>query len=171
MPAQRRSFTDALDSIIYWETSFVKAYFDAAEPYHDQCVVLAQRLENESVLSVSSDFTHTELSFIVMRDALIDEGRRRGQHWLDVKRANPALLLAMMPTVLARRDELNRLTFQLPIGDAVNPRAYDLMTRYPLFPTDAYHIATALESGVVAIATLDSDFLTVEGIIIFTCLP
>ena len=75
-----------------------------------------------------------------------------------------------LDSILARRDELNRLTFQLPIGDAVNPRAYDLMTHYPLFPTDAYHIATALESGVVAIATLDSVFLAVDGIIIFTCL-
>ncbi len=61
MPAQRRTFTDALDSIIYWETSFVKPHFDGTEPYHDECAAFVQRLEDESVLSVSSDFTHNEL--------------------------------------------------------------------------------------------------------------
>lgn len=171
MPAQRCSFTDPLESIIYWETSFAKAYFDTTEPHHDQCIAFFQRLQNEHVLSVSSDFTHNELSFIIMREVLVAEGRRTGQHWLDVKRTNPALLLATMPTVVARRDELNRLTLQLSIGEGVNPRAYDLMTHHPLLPTDAYYIATALESDVTAIATLDSDFLAVDGITIFTCLP
>jgi len=82
MSAQRRSFTGVLESIVYWETSFAKAYFDEAEPYHNECVSFVQRLRNESVLSVSSDFTHNELSFILMRDTLIAEGRRTGQHWL-----------------------------------------------------------------------------------------
>ncbi|MBI1929633.1 hypothetical protein HYR99_35970 [Candidatus Poribacteria bacterium] len=60
MSAQRRSFTDAVESIIYWETSFAQAYFDDTELFHDKCVVFAQRLENGSVLSVSSDFTKEE---------------------------------------------------------------------------------------------------------------
>ena len=44
------------------------------------------------------------------------------------------------------------------------------MRRYPLLPTDAYHIATALESDVAAFATLDTDFLQVDGIIVYTCI-
>jgi predicted nucleic acid-binding protein len=164
MPAQRRSFFDMLEPLIYLETSFVfiqppyppflrGAYFDDMETYHGECLAFEQRLRNEEVLPVSSDFTHNELSFILIRNILAAEGKRTGQHWQEVKRANPALLIKSMPTILACRDELNRLTLRLTIGDGVNSRAYDLMTRYPLLPTDAYHIATALESGVSAIAT------------------
>lgn len=40
--------------------------------------------------------------------------------WQEVKRANPVLLIESMPTILARRDELNRLTLRLTIGDGVN---------------------------------------------------
>ena len=40
-----------------------------------------------------------------------------------------------------------------------------------LLPTDAFHIATALESKVNAFVTLDRDFLAVDGIIVYTCLP
>jgi predicted nucleic acid-binding protein len=40
-----------------------------------------------------------------------------------------------------------------------------------LLPTDAYHIAVGLESGVKAFATLDPDFLRVDEIIVYTCLP
>jgi predicted nucleic acid-binding protein len=44
------------------------------------------------------------------------------------------------------------------------------MRHYPLLPTDAYHIATALESGVAAFATMDTDFIQVDGIIVYTCI-
>jgi predicted nucleic acid-binding protein len=42
------------------------------------------------------------------------------------------------------------------------------MHRYSLLPTDAYHIATALGHGVHAFASLDEDFLRVDGIIVYT---
>jgi predicted nucleic acid-binding protein len=38
-------------------------------------------------------------------------------------------------------------------------------------PTDAYHIAIALEAGVNAFVTLDMDFLRVDGLVVYTCVP
>ncbi|MBM3238321.1 PIN domain-containing protein [Candidatus Poribacteria bacterium] len=36
---------------------------------------------------------------------------------------------------------------------------------------DAFHIATALSRGVTTFATLDENFLKVDGITVYTCLP
>ncbi len=100
MPAERRTFHDALEEFVYWDSSFA----------------IAHKVE-------------------------------------------------------ANRVELNRLTILLPITPAVQARAFALMRQHALLPTDAYHIAVALEAGVHAFATLDEDFLRVDGIIVYTCLP
>lgn len=76
-----------------------------------------------------------------------------------------------MPQVETNRVELNRLTIPLSITPAVQARAFDLMRQHALLPTDAYHIAVALEADVNAFVTLDEDFLRVDGIIVYTCLP
>ena len=169
MPAQRHTFDSAVEGLIYWDTTFTIAFFEDIHRYHRECLDFARRLERESVLSLSSDFTQNELAFHIMKSALTVGGERTGRYWLDVKRENPELLLATIPIVEARRVELDRLTLQLPIGESVKPHAFALMRRYPLLPTDAYHIATALESGVTAFATLDADFLQVDGTIVYTC--
>jgi predicted nucleic acid-binding protein len=54
--------------------------------------------------------------------------------------------------------------------------ALQLMRDFALLPTDAYHIATtliaiALDAGVTCFATLDRDFLAVDGITVYTCVP
>lgn len=171
MPAEYRTFDDLVEPLVYWDTTFAIAYIENTATFHDECRWFADRQERESILSVSSDFVHNEVAFHILKTALTAEGNRTGRHWLDVKRENPELLLATMPTVEARREELDRITLQLPIGEGVKSRAFGLMQRYPLLPTDAYHIATALESGVTTFATLDADFFQVDGIIVYTCLP
>jgi len=182
MPCERRNFDDILEPLIYWDTTYAIAFFEESAPFHDECVAFERRLRSGAVLSVSSDFTHNELAFHIFKTALTEEGDRTGRYWLQVKRDNPHLLLATMfaslsgyfvnhPTIKARCDELDCLTFQISIGEGVKQRAFALMQRYPLLPTDAYHIATAMESDVTAFVTLDSDFLQVDGIIVYTCIP
>ncbi len=170
MPAECRTFQDALEEVIYWDVSFALAYFDDSEAYHAECLAFAQRLDAEEALSVSSDFVHNELAFIVIRDALLAEGRRTGQFWRNVHRQRPDIVLATMPQVDAYRVELNRLALRLSIPDTVHERAFDLMRTYALLPTDAYHLAIALDAGVNAFVTLDEDFLRVDGAVVFTCL-
>ncbi len=171
MLCECRNFDDVLEPLIYWDTTYAIAFFEENALFHDECVDFERRLRSESVLSVSSDFTHNELAFHIFKTVLTEEGNRTGQHWLQIKQDNPHLLLVTMPTIKARCDELDCLTFQLSIGEDVKPRAFTLMRHYPLFPTDAYHIATAMESDVTAFVTLDSDFLQVDGIIVYTCVP
>jgi predicted nucleic acid-binding protein len=48
--------------------------------------------------------------------------------------------------------------------------AESILSNYSILPTDAFHIATALSHGVAAFATLDEDFLKVDGITVYTCL-
>jgi predicted nucleic acid-binding protein len=76
-----------------------------------------------------------------------------------------------MPLILNRKAELELMTLHLPVTETVKDRAFELMMRYALFPTNAYHVAVALEHDVNAFATLDEDLLKVDGIFVYTCLP
>jgi predicted nucleic acid-binding protein len=155
MPAERRSFQDALEEVIYWDSSFAIAALIDTHPYHAECLDFRQRLEREGILSVGSDFVHNELAFHVLRDALAAEGQRTGQSWRTVHRQRPDVFLATMPQVDTYRADLNRMTLKLPLTDAVGARAFQLMRDFALLPTDAYHIAVALEAGVTAFTTLE----------------
>jgi predicted nucleic acid-binding protein len=45
----------------------------------------------------------------------------------------------------------------------------NLMLKVRLLPTDAYHIAVALDAGVNAFVSLDEDFRTVDEVVVYTC--
>ena len=124
MPAERRSFKDEIEPLIYWDATFTIAFFVLEDRFHDECVAFKNRLDEEGKVPAVSDFVYNELAFYLVRNALTAEARRRGQHWRN----------------------------------------------YALLPTDAYHIAIALDAGVNAFATVDADFLNVDGIIVYTCL-
>jgi predicted nucleic acid-binding protein len=171
MSANKSSFTDgALESIVYWDASYAISCLVETEQYHDECVVFQKRLKAEGILSVSSDFVYDELSFFLIRQALTKEGRKTGQHWLDVKRLQPDFISRIMPDVKVKTNELNDITLWLSTGEQVKEKAFQLMSDYSLLPTDAFHIAAALEHGVNGFVTLDEDFLRVNSIIVYTCL-
>lgn len=171
MPAIRRSFTDSLEAIIYLDATFAIAGLESTEPYHAECMAFRKRMEKVSALCVVSDFVYNELAFQRIKIPLVAEARRTGRSWLEVKRSQPHLVAFAMSDVDAKMSELNQFALKLSIADAVTASAFQLMRDYNLLPTDAYHIATALESGVNTFATLDRDFFLVDGIICYTCLP
>ena len=88
-----------------------------------------------------------------------------------MKKSQPNFISGIMPDVEVKTNELNDLTLWLPTSEQVKEKAFQLMSDYSLLPTDAFHIAVALENGVNSFATLDEDFLSVDGIIVYTCLP
>jgi predicted nucleic acid-binding protein len=155
MPAQRRTFHDPLESVIYWDSSFAIARLHGDHDHHAECVDFACRLDTEGILSIASDFVHNELAFHTIKAALVVEARRIGQYWRDVYRQRPDLVIATMPQVQANRAELNRMTLFLPIPEAVQDRAFQLIEAYALLPTDAYHVAIAMDAGVNACVSLD----------------
>jgi len=170
MAAIKRGFDDILEPILYWDASYAIAYYVDTEPYHDECVDFRNRLEAESILSIAGDFVYDELAFFLVKRSLEAEGKRSRQYWRNVMRTQPNFISAVMPDVLVKTNELNDMTLWISSNEGVKNKAFQLMQNYSILPTDAFHIATALSHGVTAFATLDEDFLKVDGITVYTCL-
>ncbi|MFQ6043498.1 MAG: type II toxin-antitoxin system VapC family toxin, partial [Candidatus Poribacteria bacterium] len=160
-----------LEPIIYWDASYAIAYSVDTEPYHDKCVDFRNRLEAGGILSIAGDFVYDELAFFLVRKSLEAEGRISGQYWRNVMRTQPNFVSTIMPDVLMKTNELDEMTLWLPSNENVKEEAFQLMQSYSILPTDAFHIAVALSHGVTAFATLDADFLKVDDITVYTCLP
>jgi predicted nucleic acid-binding protein len=171
MPAERRCFDDVPESIVYWDSSFAIAFLNHNEAYHAECFAFQEKLKSANTLSVISDFVLDELAFWILKGQLVTEARRTGKRWQEVRRQRPDFVRLVFSQVATKRGELEAQTLRLPLPDSVTDRAFQLMHDHALLPTDAYHIATALENEVPACVTLDEDFLTVEGLIVYTCLP
>ena len=171
MKAERRSFHNALEPILYWDATFAVAFTVPTDPWHAECEEFRSRLEARLILSVTSDFVYDEFAFYLVKAALTAEGKRTGKRWLDVKREQPDFIATVMPDVEVAKAELDQSTMKLSTSDTVTERAFRLMRDYSLLPTDAYHIAVALDAGVNCFVSLDGDFLRVDGIIVYTCLP
>ena len=170
MPAIRRNFHDVLEPIVYLDSTVAIATEDNHERFYTECDAFRQRISG-AILPVVSDFVYNEVAFHHIKSALADEGRRQGRSWMWVKRNVPHIFDAAMINVQTSKAELERMTLRLSITDSVMARAFQLMQDFQLLPTDAFHIAAALESNVNAFATLDKDFLVVDDIIVYSCVP
>ena len=88
-----------------------------------------------------------------------------------MKRNRLDVIPAAVFDVEAKQTELDRMTLKISFSETITKKARQLMRDYSLLPTDAYHIAIALAVDVNAFVCLDKDFLRVDGIIVYTCLP
>jgi predicted nucleic acid-binding protein len=165
--SERRNFHEALEPVIYWNTSFVIARWDINDPFHHECVAFSQRLMAEGVVCVVSDFTYNEFAFHIIHRELLRESRRTGQWWRNVLRNQPHVFQAAMNEVEIVRAELERRTILLPVTETAHDLAFTLMRQYNLLPTDAYHVAVALDAGISAFVSLDEDLLAVDGITVY----
>ncbi|MBI1928183.1 hypothetical protein HYR99_28550 [Candidatus Poribacteria bacterium] len=68
MPAEKRSFEDALEPIMYWDATFTIAVFVEEDYFHEECAAFRQRFDEEGTLSAVSDFVYNELAFYLLRD-------------------------------------------------------------------------------------------------------
>jgi len=171
MAAEKRNFHEALEPVVSWDATFAIARLTNTERYHPECLAFEKRLQVESVLSVVNELVHNELAFFIVKAALAKEGRVTGEHWLDVKRNRLDVIPAAMLEVEAKQIALDRMTLKIPFSETLTAHVRQLMRDYSLLPTDAYHIAIALEAGINAFVSLDEDFLRVNGIIVYTCIP
>jgi predicted nucleic acid-binding protein len=171
MPADKRSFSEDITSLLYLDASFVIADLFEGARYHSACRAFADRLKAEGAVAVISDFVLDELAFWVVKQALLKEASESGQSWLQVKKSRPDLVTSAHSQASVARQEIERHTIKLLLPDSATDRAFQLMHDHALLPTDAYHVAAALENEVPACVTLDEDFLAVDGLIVYTCLP
>jgi len=167
--AERRNFHDAIEPIVYLNSSFVIACWDDRDPFHFECQMFLGRLQAEGIVCVVSDFTYNEVAFYILRQALMSEARRTGQRWEDVLRSAPRIFQTAMNEVEVVKAEIDRSTVYLPTSESAKDLAFVLMRQYNLLPTDAYHVAVALDAGVSAFVSLDEDLLAVDGIAVYTC--
>ncbi len=168
--AERRNFHDPLEPVVYLNSSFVIACWDDRDPFHFESQAFLRRMQAEGIVLVISDFTYNEVAFYILRQALLREARRTGQRWEDVLRTVPQVFQAAMDEAETVKAELDRSTIYLPTSEGAKDLAFTLMRRYNLLPTDAYHVAVALDAGVIAFVSLDEDLLSVDGIAVYTCL-
>ena len=165
--AEKRNFHDALEPIIYLNSSFIIAHCDRGDPFHIDCRDFFDRLQAEGVICVVSDFVYNEVAFYILRQALMGEARRTGQRWEDVLRIAPHVFQEAMNRVEIIRADLEQRTLALPVTETARDLAFTLMRQYNLLPTDAYHVAVALDAGVSALVSLDEDLLVVDGIVVY----
>ncbi|MCS7265379.1 MAG: type II toxin-antitoxin system VapC family toxin [Armatimonadetes bacterium] len=168
--AERRNFHDALEPIVYLNSSFVIACWDDRAPFHFESQTFLRRMQAEGIVLVVSDFTYNEVAFYILRQALLREAKRIGQRWENVLRTLPHIYQTAMNEVENVKAEMDLGAVYLSTSESAKDLAFTLMRRYNLLPTDAYHVAVALDAGVNAFVSLDEDLLNVDGIIVYTCL-
>jgi len=166
--AERRNFHDILEPIVYLNSSFVIALRARRDPFHHECRIFFDRLQAEGVVCVVSDFVYNEVAFYILRRSLLREAQRTGQRWEDVLRTVPYVFQTAMNEVEVVKAEIDRSTVYLPTSESVKDLAFTLMRQYNLLPTDAYHVAVALDAGVSAFVSLDEDLLAVDGNAVYT---
>jgi predicted nucleic acid-binding protein len=162
----------SLPELLYWDSSFAALilFGEPSEPHHAESRDFAQRMEAEQVLPVVSDFVYDEVAFLWVKRELLRVAKPLSVHWQQIKRTQPTEVGKALRAFRPRKDELERLTLKISIPDTITEAAFDLMERYDLLPTDAYHIAVALDAGITAFVALDEDYLRVDGIDVYTCL-
>lgn len=153
MSAIKRTFSDPLEPIIYWDTSFALAALVTSEQWHAECHAFRLRLEATGTLSVVSEFVYDEVAFVRLRDLLAVESIAHGIGWQTLRRADHTVYQSLMPRANALWNDLQVSTVDLSISPAIRVRAFQLMNDFNLLPTDAYHIAAGLEAGVTAFAS------------------
>ncbi len=174
MQAMKRriySFVDFVPSVLYWDASFIVNFAYPAAKYHLEAANFLSQLDDAHAVSYISTLTLDEVYFVLLQ-AKVSEAYPQVSFWR-VYRANPAIIVPYL-------DELERLTEELYAHPRIrvvtaNPilsfSALSNMRRYHLLPRDAYHLAIMRQNGIVHIATMNSDFLSVPDLIIHTCVP
>ncbi|MFQ6127728.1 MAG: type II toxin-antitoxin system VapC family toxin [Thermoplasmata archaeon] len=103
------------------------------------CRSVLEKIEGGKHPAVTSALTFDELVYYVRREAGLEESLQIGQAFL----------------------EMPNLTF-LPVNDFVLWKSLELMREHHLFPRDAIHAASAVNSGVIAVYSEDKDFERVK---------
>ncbi len=168
--AEKRNFHDIIEPIVYLNSSFIIALRAWHDPLHHECNTFFNRLQMEGTVFVISDFVYNEVAFYILRRSLVREAVRTGQKLEDILQTVPQVFQTAMNEVESVKAELDRSTIYLPTSETTKDLAFTLMGRYNLLPTDAYHVAVALDAGINTFVSLDRDLLNVDGIVAYTCL-
>lgn len=171
MPHSIYSFTDPLPSTLYWDASFIVNFAYEAAMYFHECADFLARLDEAETISYVSTLTMDEALFVLLQ-LKIEEDHAPERFWT-VYNDNPGVIESYM-------DELQELTEEIYTHPRIwvigtepgfTLEAIQHMREYHFLPRDAYHLATMRHHGIRSIVTMDSDFLSVSELDIYTCVP
>ena len=172
MPALILDFHAPLPKRLYWDASFLVHATYPASRYHQECYEFLDRLNGaEATRSYVSTLALDEAIFALVRLKVAEDHPDRG-FW-DVYRENPHVIQPHLPELRALVDRLYSGARIQVAGTEPGfvPRALNDMEDYALLPRDALHLATMSRYDVDHMVTIDADFLSVDGLRIYTCNP
>lgn len=171
MAAKIHGLTDPLPPKLYWDASFLVNFSYDAARYFQQCADFLARLDERSTISYVSTLAMDEACFVLLQ-LKIEEDYRAAKFW-DVYNADPGAIEQYV-------DDLQQLTEEIGTHRQIELigtepffafESLSHMRAFHFLPRDAYHLATMRHYGIDSLVTLDTDFVVVPGIEIFTCDP
>lgn len=164
-------FAAPLPPLIYWDASFIVNFSHAASPFHLACSFFAQRMKTSSTVSFVSALALDETWFTLLQ-IFIQRDYPSRNFWR-VYESNHKVIAPYLGELQSFTQELYDDPQIRIIGTRRNSplEALENMRQFHLLPRDAMHLAIMRQHQIPAIATLDADFQSVEGITIFTCNP
>jgi predicted nucleic acid-binding protein len=184
MAAIQRTFNHPdLAGLLYCDTSYLAGiYLPTSRTYqlfHPECAAFQQRLYAEpDVLCVTSDWALNEVIYLTQQEQLSRDCQQyNALHGTTLtletfRRQNPAVLANSYQEIMRIRADIEIGCLMIAIPDThLTDAALNLIRDFHLRPTDAYHIATALMYDITTFVSIDRDFLRVNGITVYTCLP
>lgn len=165
-------FDASLPRRLYWDASFLVHAVYPAGRYHRACYSFLDRLSNaRETLSHISTLALDEVVFTLIQ-LKVGEGHPERGFW-DLYRESPQVIQPHLGELRALVDRLSIDPFIQIVGMAPEfvQVALDYMGNYSLLPRDALRLTTMAHYGVDSIVTTDDDFLSVDGLRIYTCNP
>ena len=172
MSARIHAFDSPLPHLLYWDASFlVHATYPAAR-YHAECVAFLDLLSAaDGTFSYISTLTLDETIFAILQLKVAEDHSSDG-FW-EVYRRNPQVIRRYLGELRALVDRLwidPRIRIVGVEGEMIYI-AFEHMESFALLPRDALHVSTMVRHGIEAIVTTDQDFVSVDGLDLYTCNP
>lgn len=194
LSARRHSFEDPVNpSLLYCDTSFILNVIthirNTREQFKDHCSNFLRRLQDgmsDGLLLMTSDFAVDETLYKIVENDLggllpcphPTRHRIMLKNLADLRKAKPESVahsfgkidsfcefLEDVPIIVLAPNDITHLE------DDIYLEATRLIKTYHLWPADAFHIATGLAAGADCFVAVDSDWLRVDEIDLYTCLP
>jgi len=124
MEKNKRSFTDVLESIIYWDASYAIAFYVETEQYNNECVAFQKRLKAEGILSVVSNFVYDE-----WRGTKQSKAISHVRLYMRLLRSLPALLRRFSSPVCLRHRQATPRSFISPLAMTITDFSDSLLDR------------------------------------------
>jgi predicted nucleic acid-binding protein len=153
---------DVPDEVVL-DTSFVVDALIVSQPLHGSCLAFLLRLVEAETSITFSRLLEIELYEATFQLALKERHPRDWRRFRHDGRARPRANRLLADVSSSWQTVLEYVDYERVDIAQVADRIPDLMTRYALASYDAIHVATAIESEIRGVVTLDAGFAAVPA--------